>query len=371
MNSAAQFVALKKLTGKDIVRIAAKHNLREIQAEIGADSHIDHTRIGQNQILAGADTAAAIAAETNRLMVEAGVGNLRRDAVRAVEIVISLPTVSTINQGFFFSDSLAWVQEFFAVPVLSAVVHLDEAAQHCHVLLLPLVNERMVGSDLVGNRTRLQAMQASFYERVGQRHGLIRPKVPRRLNSATRGKCASMVLNAFVDNPGLLLSPDVEQAVLEAFGHNPEPLLAALEMAVPSTPAKTVKTLAAIMCKPCKPETKKQNPIGFSSHSKPIGFVSEAPEIHQTLCSVGFDPKPPSFTDTSTSPDNKSISANTEMPVDEFQRIHEADREAEHWDSELGEYRTPPEAKPSTVRSAAVKELERSLARIGQHHAHG
>jgi len=166
MNTTAPFVALKKLTGKDIVRIAARHNLREIQAEIGANGHIDHTRIGLNRILAGAATAAEVAAYAERLLADAGVGALRRDAVRGVEVVISLPPTSTVNQEAFFADSLAWVREFFKVPVLSAAIHHDEGAPHCHVVLLPLVDGRMAGSDLVGNRTRLQAIQAGFFEQV-------------------------------------------------------------------------------------------------------------------------------------------------------------------------------------------------------------
>lgn len=368
MNRSAPFVALKKLTGKGIVLVAAKHNLREIQAEIGADSSIDHTRIGLNQILAGAATAAEVAAYAERLMHDTGVGNLRRDAVRAIEIMVSLPPASTIDPVVFFSDSLAWAQEFFSVPVLSAVVHLDEAAPHCHVILLPLVDGRMVGSRLVGDRKRLQAIQAGFYAQVGQQHGLTRPKATRRLNSATRAKSASMAYTAIVGNPDLLLRPDAEKAILEAFGHNPEPLLAALGMALPTTPNKTSKTFVEIMTKPCKPETKKQNPIGFNRHSKPIGFASETPEKHQTLSCVGFAPNPPSFPDHSTAPGDTSA-GNQGDNSSSFTRTHD-DTPTEYWDSELGEYRKP-QAKPSTVRSAAVMELERGLARLGRHHAHG
>lgn len=101
MNRTTPFVALKKLTGKGIVLVAAKHNLREIQAEIGADSRIDHTRIGLNKILAGAATAADVAAYAELLMHDAGVGNLRHDAVRGIEIIFSLPTASTIGHVVF------------------------------------------------------------------------------------------------------------------------------------------------------------------------------------------------------------------------------------------------------------------------------
>lgn len=323
MNADRQYLRLKKLTGRDIVRVAAKHNLRELQSELGAGSHIDHTRIGLNQILVGADNAAGVAADAERLMQEAGVGNLRRDAVRGVEIIVSLPASSAIDRETFFSDSLAWVRSFFSVPVLSAVVHLDEAAPHCHVLLLPLVNGRMAGSDLVGNKTRLQAMQAGFFEEVGRRYGLTRPKAQRRLNQATREKAASLIVTAIQDSPELLDKRDVESALLEVLRRDPTPLLMALKLTMP-LPEKPVKTFAGIMTKPCTPE----KPIGFRGNAKPIGFAQAAPVNHQTLSCVGFAPK------SSPSPVPESC------PDDVFTRSRD-DLPVEYWDSERGEYRLP------------------------------
>ena len=282
-----QYLRLKKLSDRDIVRVAAKHNLRELQAELGAGSHIDHTRIGLNKVVAGADTAAGVAAEAERLMRDAGVGTLRRDAVRAVEIVVSLPAVSTVDHSAFFSDSLAWVTGFFAVPVLSAVVHHDEAAPHCHVLLLPLVNGRMAGSDLVGNKARLQAIQTSFFEQVGRRYGLTRPTAHRRFNRAAKDKAASLIVTAIQGSPELLEREDVASALLESIRHDPAPLLTALGLSMP-LPEKA-KTFVGIMTRPCKPE----KPIGFKGNDKPIGFGRAAPVNHQTLSCVGFAPRPP------------------------------------------------------------------------------
>lgn len=323
MNADRQYLRLKKLPGRDIVRVAAKHNLRELHAELGAGSHIDHTRIGLNQILAGADTAAGVASDAERLMQEAGVGNLRRDAVRGVEIIVSLPASSAIDRAAFFSDSLSWVRRFFAVPVLSAVVHLDEAAPHCHVLLLPLVKGRMVGSDLVGNKARLQAMQTSFFDDVGRRYGLTRPKAQRRLNQATRDKAASLIVTAIQGSPELLEQRDVERALLEVVRHDPAPLLSALKLKVPM-PESPKQTFAGVMTKPCKPE----KPIGFRGKTKPIGFAPAMPVNHQTLSCVGFAPEPSPVTE------EESCIADT------FTRFRD-DLPAEYWDSERGEYRLP------------------------------
>lgn len=323
MNADRQYLRLKKLTGRDIVRVAAKHNLRELQSELGAGGHIDHRRIGLNQVLVGADTAASVVADAERLMQEAGVGNLRRDAVRGVEVIVSLPASSAIDRETFFSDSLAWVRSFFSVPVLSAVVHLDEAAPHCHMLLLPLVNGRMAGSDLVGNKTRLQAMQTGFFEEVGRRYGLTRPKAQRRLNQATREKAASLIVTAIQDSPELLDSQDVESAMLEVLRRDPAPLLKALNLTMP-LPEKPARTFVEIMTKPCKPE----KAIGFRGNAKPIGFAQATPVNDRTLSCVGFAPKSSPGTAPESCPDDVFTRSNDDLP-------------AEYWDSERGEYRLP------------------------------
>jgi hypothetical protein len=211
------------------------------------------------------------------------------------------------------------------------VVHLDEAAPHCHVLLLPLVNGRMVGSDLVGNRTRLQAMQTSFYEQVGRRYGLIRPKAQKRLNRATRDKAASVIVTTFQSSPEVLGWQDVQRALLEVLKHDPAPLLTALKLPMP-LPGKSGKTFAEIMTKPCKLE----KPIGFEARSKPIGFAQVTPEKPRSLSCVGFAPK------SSPPPEPETCSDET------FTRSRD-DVPSEYWDGERGEYRLPTKPPRQTL----------------------
>lgn len=333
MKTERQYLRLKKLTGRDIVRIAAKHNLRELQAELGAESHIDHTRIGLNQVIAGASTAAEVAASAERLMLDANIGNLRKDAVRGVEIVVSLPAVSNIDPTAYFADSLAWVRGFFNVPVLSAVIHLDESAPHCHMLLLPLVNGRMAGSDLVGNKPRLQAIQTGFFEQVGRRYGLTRPAAQMRLSSATRHKAASVIVTAIQGNPELLDQRGVESAMLGLLARDPEPLLTALGLSMP-LPTKPVKSFVGIMIKPCKLE----KPIGFRGSAKPIGFAHGSTENHRTLSCVGFAPEP------------LPLAGVGSISPDVFSRSKD-DAPSEYWDSERGEFRKAPIARAASVRN--------------------
>ena len=285
-----QFLRIKKLTGKAIIEVAARHNHREILAELGAarGGHIDPARVGLNRVLRGHGTAAAVASQAKMLMDTEGVKTLRKDAVRVLEIVFSLPPDSSIDNDSFFNESVQWAGQYFAAPVISAIVHNDEAAPHCHVLLLPLVDGRMVGSDLMGGRAKLQAMQADFHSQVGQRHGLARQTAQKRPSAAIRQQAIDCAFNVLEANGGL--SAAVLLALLTPHLGNPAPLLLALGLTMP-TPTAIKGDFVKMMTKPCKPE----KPIGFGK-MKPIGFDSSAaPENEQTLSCVGFAKFSPSF----------------------------------------------------------------------------
>ncbi|MET3132555.1 hypothetical protein AAKU55_002829 [Oxalobacteraceae bacterium GrIS 1.11] len=285
-----QFLRIKKLTGKAIIEVAARHNCREILAEIGVapSGKIDPARIGLNRILRGHGTAAAVASEAQTLMDDAGVKATRKDAVKALEIIFSLPSQSSIDHAQFFDESVEWAGQYFKAPVISAIVHNDEAAPHCHVLLLPLVDGRMVGSDLMGGRAKLQAMQADFHAQVGKRHGLTRQAAQKRHSAVTRQQAIDSAFDVLEANSGL--SAAVLLALLAPHMGDPAPLLLALGLDMP-TPTAIKGDFAKMMTKPCKPE----KPIGFGK-KKPIGFDgSTAPENMQTLSCVGFAISPPPF----------------------------------------------------------------------------
>jgi hypothetical protein len=178
--SSSQFLRLKTLSGNGKLLAAARHNKRVIQREIGAAGHIDATKMHLNYALLGDATPEAVAAKAKSILQSLGITKLRKNAVIAIEIVFSLPVHAQIDHRAYFTDCLTWAAgQFGADNLLSVDVHLDEAAPHCHILLLPLLGGRMRGSDVMGNRQALQARQTSFYEQVSQRYGLLKPRSTR------------------------------------------------------------------------------------------------------------------------------------------------------------------------------------------------
>ena len=378
-----QFLRIKKLTGKDIIEVAARHNCREILAEIGATpgGNIDPARVGLNRILRGHGTAAAVASQAQTLMNEAGVKTTRKDAVKALEIIFSLPQQSSIEHTQFFDESVEWASQYFKAPVISAIVHNDEAAPHCHVLLLPLVDSRMVGSDLMGGRTKLQAMQADFHARVGQRHGLTRQATQKRHSAATRKQAIDSAFAVLEANSGL--STVVLLALLVPHLGDPAPLLLALGLTMPAEKVKPKDTFIGIMTRPCKPE---RNPIGFCKRD-PIGFdASAAPANEQTLSCVGFDKITKSFSPptehTSASNDAMTTSnaamlkqANDDSHTapatepsdtgDDYTRERDDEQQTGQWSEAMGEFIKP--TIKASCKPAAIASVRVALEEIGRH----
>lgn len=232
--SESHFLSIKKLKGKGILKAAAKHNHREIAAELGVKKggHIDPERVKNNIILRGGSTAEAVDSEAKSLLEKAGIGTLRKDAVDGLEIVFSLPKNTNIPTTAFFEEATRWVETYLGAPILSAVIHNDEAAPHCHVLILPLINGRMVGSDLIGYKSKLSAMQADFHGKVAARFGLARQAPAKHISAAIRRETRQMIFEALEPNSGL--QSDILRMIVDGEHlQNPEPLLKRLSLKMP------------------------------------------------------------------------------------------------------------------------------------------
>jgi hypothetical protein len=253
--AASHILRLAKLKGGGRLLAAARHNRRTIQSELGADSNIDVTRSKLNYSLAGAGTPEAINADAKALMQAAGIDKTRKDCVQAVEVIYSLPASHNVNLQAYFEDCLKWTRLQFRGHVLSFDVHLDESAPHAHALILPLVDGRIVGSDMVGYKSRLRLLQTGFYEAVGIKYGLQRPSA--KLSGQTKSDTARAVLNRLKSDPVMksLLWPLIRDLI----SNDPAAFAHVLGIVIAKAKARVQKSAVAIMTS----KGKGSNPIGF------------------------------------------------------------------------------------------------------------
>jgi Plasmid recombination enzyme len=167
-----------------------KHNKRtKINGE-----HIDVARTPLNYCLTDPATPEAISLHAKVQMLKAGIEKPRKNCVLAVEILFSLPIERhAIDTRPFFYDCFQWTLKNFACELLSFDVHLDESAPHAHAVILPIVEGKMQGDKVKGDRPNVLRLNDSFYVEVANRYGLSKPDC-KRLSSKDRQSIERQVL---------------------------------------------------------------------------------------------------------------------------------------------------------------------------------
>jgi hypothetical protein len=226
---------------------ALRHNLREIQAELGADSHINPHRTHLNQVTYGHRNAKVCDTLRKRILQRLDLTKPRKNAVHAIEIMVSIPPHAKINQLGFFIAARDWIKANYGGLMFHAVIHNDEEAPHMHVILLPIVNKRLKGNELKGNRNRYQKLQKDFYEQVSALFGFDKPR-PRSTSSLRQA--AQAVIRGIELNPNLWVQTDFQNEVKQIIYKNP----IAFYKYVGFEPNREVNKFVKIMTKPVKPE---------------------------------------------------------------------------------------------------------------------
>ena len=243
--AASHFFRLGSITGKNGILIALKHNKRELQAERGANAHIDVARTPLNYCLAGDDTPSEIATHAKVQMVKAGIDTPRKNGVMAVELLFSLP-IDRHQQDTkaFFVHCFGWVKQIFAGELLSFDVHLDESAPHAHALILPLINGKMQGNQLMGSTGNLMRLINLFHIEVAWHYGLSRNDY-KRLSANDKQTIEQQVLTRLRGDS--VLKSSVWPCVRDAIHKDPLPFAQLLDINKPKAGSKPAKTFVQIM----------------------------------------------------------------------------------------------------------------------------
>jgi len=204
-----------KVKGKNGVVSALKHNKRALQNERGAGANINPLRTSFNYSLTGSQTADQIDRHAKVLMVQAGIDKPRKNGVMALEVIFSLP-IDRHQQDTrtFFKECLQWVKKNIPGVLLSFDVHLDESAPHAHALILPLVDNKMKGNEIMGGKGNLIRLINLFHDEVASHYGLSRNKT-RRLTSQDKASIERETLSLLAADPVMksMIWPYVRDAI--------------------------------------------------------------------------------------------------------------------------------------------------------------
>lgn len=226
---------------------AARHNLRQIEAELGPGSLINNDRTRLNQILRGPAQAEDVVNLLKLQITEAGadIRKLRYDYVQAVEILISLKCDLAHQTEPFFQASVEWLEEWFGKDkILSAVVHLDEPQPHLHVLISPVSDCKVNGSKLI-NRQRLVKQKCAFQAEVAKKFGLLLPQA--KLSKADQKQAALQVVSYLESAHSTLLHDQAWTSIKAAIYRDPIAFLTDYGISAEvEVPTKTMRTSTAI-----------------------------------------------------------------------------------------------------------------------------
>lgn len=338
--SGAAFLRLKKLTGSGIWLAAARHNKRAIQAELGAASHINPARSCLNITLIGPQTPKDVERlAKDRLSMSAG--KTRKNAVLGVELVFSLPANHRLDVVEYFTNCAHWTgQQFGGMDnIISMDIHRDESQDHAHVLLVPLIDGRLKGSDAVGNKHKLTALQASFFTDVAAGFGFNKPRA--KLSGHNRIKTIKMVLDKLRNDPAAKSA--VWAVIHDNVERNPMPFALALGIEVEDK-TKPSKTMAQIFTSTGK---------GKASSGSSKTYRDSTPQKTETLglCRVSISSVSESIT---------SQLIEQTAPT-EVIRVRDCDQQPEHYDTITGEYFTP-YVKTTLARQSADQWVTQALS---------
>lgn len=243
------YLNFKPIRSKQALRIACKHNFREIQAELGAHSHIDAAKIHLNQSLVPKLTTSELMQHVTGVIdsyEERQSRRIRKDAVIAIEVLFSLPVAAEeIPIIEYFEDCLAWtLEQFKPGEILTADIHFDEAAPHMHVILLAITASALHGAKIKGNKYGNHLRQQHFCDNVAAKYGLQKP--PARLSKSDRVKAAKKVLSAIESSADPLTQSSHFQLIKRAIEEDPAPWAQSLGIEIEVTPAEK-RTFVQIM----------------------------------------------------------------------------------------------------------------------------
>jgi hypothetical protein len=226
---------------------ALKHNKRTLPND---KAHIDTTRTPLNYSLTCDASAEVIARQAKAKIILAGIDRPRKNGVMAVEIIFSLP-IERHQQDTkqFFIDSYEWTAQNFDGELLAFDVHLDESAPHAHALILPLIEGKLQGDKMKGDKAKMNRLQDSFFEDVARHHGLNRMSKA-RLTATDKQSIEWLVLKRLEDDPVMLSI--VWPFFRDAIHKDPLPCAQMMGIELPLAENKIIKSFVDI----CRSEGK-------------------------------------------------------------------------------------------------------------------
>jgi len=160
-------IRIAKIKSAVSLQNASKHNTRE---KVPKNALPERLKANQIEVC---KTTKQVMDLYNKKIPE----KVRKNAVHALEFIITASHDYQGDWGKYFDDSVNWLEKNFGGKgnLLQIAMHGDEKTPHLHVLLMPLLDGKLNAKHYIGgHRDRMIDLQDSFWEEVGKKNGLNR-----------------------------------------------------------------------------------------------------------------------------------------------------------------------------------------------------
>lgn len=234
--SESQFFRYQSITGKYGILNVMRHNKRSDDHVYEKNNHIDRSRSHLNYSLLDDRSAEEVARYVRMKHAEHDV-LVRANSVMGIEVLFSLPdSWKNKDSTAFFKDCFDWVQTIFPVEMLSFDVHLDEPNPHAHCVFLPLVDGKLQGNKIKGDRSVVNQRQIQFSREVAGKYGLAY-KPAKKLSSKEKHLIAAQVRNRLQTD--VVVKSIVWSVIRDDINRNPLPYAESLSIPLPANAEKT------------------------------------------------------------------------------------------------------------------------------------
>lgn len=227
------FITSLKLHGhKNSLKLAEAHNLRRITAEFRTCNHIDEFETPKNIELISLGTQSL----EERVLYEiskAGIDmttrhNKRHDKTYALEIVYTPSSGWNGDSESLYRECCKWqANYYFGCPIVHAVIHYDEGTPHLHTVMVPIVGDRLLASEVKGYKGATTERNRSLFEKVAYKYGFTNSEY---LKGAIKKKASQKVIDKCLEINAEDFRSTLWSPIKQAIEARPEPFMSELNI---------------------------------------------------------------------------------------------------------------------------------------------
>ena len=206
------------------------HNARNIPIELDAFGHIDPNKTHLNCEIVSLH-GESLEGCVLRHIQEAGI-DITRGPYKRTDKGVAIEWVFSVTPGYtgdflgLYTKCVHWLGVLHpSCPIVHAVMHVDEGDPHIHVIMVPIVGNKMPSSRILGFKGISRKRIYDLYEQVGKEYNL---SFPLNLKGAVKRHASEVAIRACEERAYRKVLGPLWKPVVMSIKSRPEPFLEAL-----------------------------------------------------------------------------------------------------------------------------------------------